>query len=75
MSSVFSEPQNQVGLGFHYFIYGWRLLLQRQFLPFVIFPILINTVLMVGLIWGFLPISVACWICYCQAGWNGLALY
>ncbi|HGO5849642.1 TPA: sulfate transporter CysZ [Mannheimia haemolytica] len=53
MSSVFSEPQNQVGLGFHYFIYGWRLLLQRQFLPFVIFPILINTVLMVGLIWGF----------------------
>lgn len=53
MSSAFSEPQTQVGLGFHYFIYGWRLLLQRQFLPFVIFPILINTVLMVGLIWGF----------------------
>lgn len=53
MSSVFSEPQNQVGLGFHYFIYGWKLLLKRQFLPFVIFPILINTVLMVGLIWAF----------------------
>ncbi|STY64732.1 Uncharacterised protein [Mannheimia haemolytica] len=41
MSSVFSEPQNQVGLGFHYFIYGWRLLLQRQFLPFVIFQFLL----------------------------------
>ena len=27
MSSTFSEPQNQMGLGFHYFIYGWRLLL------------------------------------------------
>ncbi|QLB15236.1 sulfate transporter CysZ [Mannheimia granulomatis] len=53
MSSLFSKPQNQVGLGFHYFIYGWRLMLQRQFLPFVIFPILINTVLMVGLIWAF----------------------
>ncbi|MDD0823264.1 sulfate transporter CysZ [Mannheimia sp. AT1] len=53
MSSVFSEPQNQVGLGFHYFIYGWKLLFQRQFLPFVIFPIMINAVLMVGLIWFF----------------------
>lgn len=53
MSSAFSEPQNQVGLGFHYFIYGWRLLLQRQFLPFVVFPILINTFLMIGLVWMF----------------------
>lgn len=53
MSSAFSPPQTQVGLGFHYFIYGWKLLLQRQFLPFVIFPILINTVLMAGLIWAF----------------------
>lgn len=53
MSSVFSEPQSQVARGFHYFVYGWKLLLQRQFLPFVIFPILINTVLMVGLIWAF----------------------
>lgn len=53
MSSIFSEPKNQVGLGFHYFIYGWQLLIQRQFLPFVIFPILINMVLMVGLIWAF----------------------
>ncbi|MEG9490354.1 sulfate transporter CysZ [Mannheimia indoligenes] len=53
MSSAFSQPQTQIGLGFHYFIYGWKLLLQRQFLPFVIFPILINTLLMVGLIWAF----------------------
>lgn len=53
MSSVFLKPQNQAGLGFHYFIYGWKLLLQRQFLPFVLFPIVINTVLMIGLIWAF----------------------
>lgn len=53
MSSAFSKPQNQVELGFHYFIYGWRLLIQRQFLPFVLFPILINTLLMIGLVWGF----------------------
>lgn len=53
MSSAFSEPQNQIGLGFHYFIYGWRLLTQRRFLPFVIFPVIINTVLMLVLIWAF----------------------
>lgn len=52
-SSPFSTPQNQVESGFHYFIYGWKLLFQRQFLPFVIFPIAINSLIMIGLIWLF----------------------
>ena len=60
MSSTFAEPQNQMGLGFHYFIYGWRLLLQRQFMPFVIFPIIINTVLMIGLVWAFFANITGC---------------
>lgn len=53
MSSPFSSPTQQIGLGFHYFIYGWQLLLQRKLLPFVILPVLINIILMVGLIWVF----------------------
>lgn len=53
MSSAFSQPQSQIAQGFHYFIYGWKLLGQRRFLPFVLFPILINTLLMLGLIWAF----------------------
>lgn len=35
MSSAFNEPQSELGLGFHYFIYGWRLMLQRRLMPFV----------------------------------------
>ncbi|WP_373777414.1 sulfate transporter CysZ [Glaesserella sp.] len=53
MSSPFSSPESQASAGFHYFIYGWRLILQRQLMPFVIFPVVINTVLMIGLIWLF----------------------
>ena len=53
MNPLLSTPENQASAGFHYFIYGWRLLLQRSLLPFVIFPIIINAVLMVGLIWLF----------------------
>ncbi|MGX2973787.1 sulfate transporter CysZ [Ursidibacter arcticus] len=53
MSSPFTSPESQAGAGFHYFIYGWRLLLQRQLMPFVVLPVIINTVLMVGLIWLF----------------------
>lgn len=68
MSSAFSEPQSQMGLGFHYFIYGWRLLLQRQFIPFVIFPIIINTVLMLGLIWGFFA-NISDWLNILLPGW------
>ncbi|MGX2970370.1 sulfate transporter CysZ [Ursidibacter sp. B-7004-1] len=53
MSSPFESPESQAGAGFHYFIYGWRLLLQRQLMPFVVLPVIINTILMVGLIWLF----------------------
>ncbi|MDH2924133.1 CysZ protein [Nicoletella semolina] len=53
MSSLFSSPQNQISAGFHYFIYGWQLLMQRQLLPFVILPIVINALLMIGAIWLF----------------------
>ena len=53
MSSAFSKTQNQIGMGFHYFVHGWQLLCQRQFLPFVIFPVLINMILMIGLVWVF----------------------
>ena len=53
MSSLFSTPESQVGSGFHYFIYGWRLIVQRRLMPFIIFPVIINAVLMVGLIWLF----------------------
>lgn len=68
MSSTFSEPQNQMGLGFHYFIYGWRLLLQRQFMPFVIFPIIINTVLMIGLVWAFFA-NITGWLDMLLPSW------
>lgn len=53
MSSPFTTPESQAGLGLRYFIHGWGLLSQRKLLPFVIFPVLINTVLMIGLIWLF----------------------
>lgn len=53
MSSVFLNFHTQLHLGFDYFIQGWRLLFQRKLLPFVIFPILINTLVMIGLIWLF----------------------
>ncbi|QGM80312.1 sulfate transporter CysZ [Otariodibacter oris] len=49
----FSKPENQISAGFHYFVYGWRLLLQKKLLPFVLFPILINAIVMGGLVWLF----------------------
>lgn len=54
MYLLFSSSQTQVGLGCYYFIYGWRLLTQRQFLPFVIFPLIINMLLIIGLTWFFI---------------------
>ncbi|ABY69873.1 cysteine synthetase [Actinobacillus pleuropneumoniae serovar 3 str. JL03] len=51
MSSAFNEPQSELGLGFHYFIYGWRLMLQRRLMPFVLIPVAINAVLMIALLW------------------------
>lgn len=53
MSNPFSTPQSQVAAGFHYFIYGWKLLFQRNLMPFVIFPVAINSLVMIGLIWLF----------------------
>lgn len=53
MSSPFIAPKTQAQLGLYYFLQGWQLICQRSLLPFVIFPILINLVLMVGLIWLF----------------------
>lgn len=54
MSSAFNEPQSELGLGFHYFIYGWRLMLQRRLMPFVLIPVAINAVLMIALLWFFI---------------------
>ncbi|AAP95727.1 sulfate transporter CysZ [[Haemophilus] ducreyi] len=59
MSIEFYKSHNQLGLGFHYFIYGWKLILQRQLLPFVIIPVAINSVLMIALFWFFLNNIVA----------------
>lgn len=53
MSNPFSSHESQAAAGFHYFIYGWRLLLQRSLMPFVILPVVINTVVMIALIWLF----------------------
>ncbi|ABN74390.1 sulfate transporter CysZ [Actinobacillus pleuropneumoniae] len=60
MSSAFNEPQSDLGLGFHYFIYGWRLMLQRQLMPFVIIPVAINAILMIALLWFFIS-HIAGW--------------
>ncbi|WP_150539256.1 sulfate transporter CysZ [Actinobacillus vicugnae] len=71
MSSAFNEPQSELGLGFHYFIYGWRLILQRQLLPFVLIPIAINSVLMIALLWFFIGniVSWADWIVSFMPSW------
>lgn len=53
MSSLIFSPQTEWGRGFHYFIYGWRLILQRSLMPFVILPLAINVVLLIGLFWLF----------------------
>ncbi|MDE4007072.1 sulfate transporter CysZ, partial [Glaesserella parasuis] len=53
MLSFFSSFDSEIKAGFHYFIYGWRLMLQRQLMPFIIFPVIINAVLMISLVWLF----------------------
>lgn len=53
MTTSFLSHESQAKAGFHYFIYGWRLLLQRNLMPFVLLPVAINTVVMIGLIWLF----------------------
>lgn len=71
MSSAFNEPQSDLGLGFHYFIYGWRLMLQRKLLPFVLIPIAINSVLMIALLWFFIGniVDWADWIVSFMPSW------
>ncbi|WGE48754.1 sulfate transporter CysZ [Actinobacillus equuli] len=71
MSSAFNEPQSDLGLGFHYFIYGWKLMLQRKLLPFVLIPIAINSVLMIALLWFFIGniVGWADWIVSFMPSW------
>lgn len=53
MFSPFSSPEGQMQSGLSYFLQGWRLICQRSLLPFIVIPILVNAVLMIGLIWLF----------------------
>lgn len=71
MSSAFNEPQSEVGFGFHYFIYGWRLMLQRKLLPFALIPIAINSVLMITLLWFFIGniVGWADWLVSFMPSW------
>lgn len=68
MSSPFSTPENQVSAGLEYFIYGWRLLAQKRLMPFVVLPIVINTLVMIGLIWFFLA-NAADWFAMLLPSW------
>jgi CysZ protein len=68
MSSVFTSPSSQIGLGLHYFLCGWRLLFQRNLLPFVLFPLLINILLVSGLVWFFLA-NIGGWLAWLLPTW------
>ncbi|MDP8099543.1 sulfate transporter CysZ [Pasteurella atlantica] len=46
--------QNQFEAGIYYFTFGWRLIFQRKLLPFILFPLLINITLIIGLVWLFI---------------------
>lgn len=46
------EPQ-QIKSGLHYFMMGWQLIGQKGLRRFVIMPILLNIMLMIGLFWLF----------------------
>lgn len=66
--SLFSSYSGQLQAGLHYFIYGWRLLMQASLLPFVIWPIVINTVIMIGLIWLFFS-YIGTWLDWMLPDW------
>lgn len=52
---MFEEFQEKdVKSGFHYFVMGWHLIQQKGIRRFVIMPILLNIVLMIGLFWLFI---------------------
>lgn len=61
MNTPFSSYESQAVSGFHYFIYGWRLLLQRRLMPFVVLPVVINAIVMIGLVWLFFA-NVGGWL-------------
>ncbi|MDH2927547.1 sulfate transporter CysZ [Lonepinella koalarum] len=44
----------EIKSGFHYFVMGWHLITQKGLRRFVVMPILLNVVLMVGLSWLFI---------------------
>ncbi|WP_439287190.1 sulfate transporter CysZ [Lonepinella sp. BR2357] len=46
--------EKEVKSGFHYFVMGWHLITQRGLRRFVVMPILLNVVLMIGLSWLFI---------------------
>ncbi|WP_439294174.1 sulfate transporter CysZ [Lonepinella sp. BR2882] len=46
--------EKEVKSGFHYFVMGWHLITQKGLRRFVVMPILLNVVLMVGLSWLFI---------------------
>lgn len=66
--SLFSSPTGQLQAGLHYFIYGIRLLMQASLLPFVIWPIVINLVMMIGLIWLFFA-NIGTWLDWMLPDW------
>lgn len=68
MSSSLHSIDSQIGLGLHYFITGWKLLFQRQLLPFVLFPIFINVLLISGLLWFFFS-HIGDWLTWLLPSW------
>ena len=46
--------EKEVKSGLHYFVMGWSLISQQGLRRFVIMPILLNIVLMIGLLWLFI---------------------
>ena len=46
--------EKEVKSGLHYFVMGWHLISQQGLRRFVIMPILLNVVLMIGLLWLFI---------------------
>ncbi|MDD7569509.1 MAG: sulfate transporter CysZ [[Actinobacillus] rossii] len=46
--------EKEVKSGLHYFVMGWSLISQQGLRRFVIIPILLNIVLMIGLLWLFI---------------------
>ncbi|MDP8163151.1 sulfate transporter CysZ [Pasteurella skyensis] len=61
MTLLLSPPQNQFERGIYYFTFGWRLIFQHKLFVFILFPLLINIGLIVGLLWLFI-INIDDWL-------------